>query len=154
MAISPLHLDFRPGREPNRDGQEGTDGGGRGWASLPSYHVGGLWPEIIPTWLGALNQKAMKITSLCPSWAERHIAKATGEGHSLGSGRPSGSLHWRIQAAYPSHSGKASHLSLLWGFQKEVNLFLVLACPVLYRPDRLFHLNHLHAPENRRRKAK
>lgn len=33
VVISPLHLDFRPGRGPNRDGQEGIEGGSRDWTS-------------------------------------------------------------------------------------------------------------------------
>lgn len=94
---------------------------------LPSYHMGGLWPEIILL-VGGTEPESYEKNNFMPKLgAGRHCTKATGEGHSLGSGRHAGSLHWRIQAAYPSHSGKAPHLSLLWGFQKEVNLFSVLA---------------------------
>lgn len=66
VAISHLHLDCRPGRELNKNDQEDREGGGGGWVSLQPYNVGGLWPETTPSWVGALDWKTMKITSLCP----------------------------------------------------------------------------------------
>lgn len=115
VDISHLYSDARPGREPSKDGQEDTGGESRGWASLQSCNVGGLWPETALSWVGALGWKAMKIKSLCPSGGResRNIARAMEEGHSLGSGKPSRSPHQGTQAAYPSHAGTAPDLSLL-----------------------------------------
>lgn len=45
VAIFSLHENSRPGREHKRDDREGTEGGGGGWVSLPSYNVGGLWTQ-------------------------------------------------------------------------------------------------------------
>lgn len=69
-------------------------------ASLPSYNVGGLWPETTSSWLGALDWKAMKISSLCPSGGgeTRNIVREMGEDYFLGSGKSSRSPHQRSQA--------------------------------------------------------
>ena len=138
MPIFPLHLDSRPGREPNRDDQEGTRGGTGGWASLPSHNVGGLWPETTPSWVGAVDWKAMKITSLCPGGGgeTRNTAKAMG-GSLLRLWNPSRSPHQRIQAAYPSHSGKAHTCPCLGDFRKNF-VYFGLGLPLgLYRSDLL-----------------